>query len=702
MKQGTRGNKGLPREHGISLDNVPLKLIEKRQPMRHKDYRRVSHRKDAKRAWDYKEFIAWDGEGLSTAPTLNLGDGIIGECYPQCYVTLANSKGDRISEQLGLSTRQCFEMILDAKQKYPDSIFVGFGFNYDINQMLADIPEECRERLYNKGTLAVGGYWMEWRPRKFFTLVHRKTKRSARIYDVFGFFQQSFLDACREYLGKDDPDLEVIRQGKEDRTSFDWHEMDDKIIPYNNLELSMLVRIMNQLRQDLHDVGINPSQWHGPGAIASEVLKKYDVRISRTIPEEVLDAAQYAYAGGRFECFRLGRHQGSVYEYDIHSAYPAGAFGLPDLSDGAWEYVERFEPGTFGVWRVEYKSTTQSGRDARPEPLFCRSEDGSISFPTEVQGWYWTPEAGLVPDSVQGGWVFRSSYEDKPFAFIAGLYDERRVLKDQKKSAQRALKLVLNSLYGKLAQTVGGKKGPPRWHQLEYAGYITSYTRAMIYRAIISNPGAIIAAETDAVFSTEPLDLPVSDELGDWERKDYVGITYLQSGFYYAERANGEIVCKYRGMDRDRVTQQPVKLPYRKILDHLARYSGQEHRFTKDLLTHTTRFIGLGMAIKTHAVWRSWVVEPKHISLDQKPWCNKRYHLSEECPECRSGFTLNDCLHTTFIGGYAGRSFARSLPWRHVKEEKEEEIWHEAPQSWEEWQEMDNEFLVLEEADRWS
>jgi hypothetical protein len=223
----------------------------------------------------------------------------------------------------------------------------------------------------------------------------------------------------------------------------------------------------------------------------------------------------------------------------------------------------------------------------------------------------------------------------------------------------------------------------------------------MIYKAISINPTAIIAVETDAVFSTEPLDLPCTDKLGDWERKEYVEITYLQSGFYYARRPDGEIICKYRGMDRDRATKQPVRLPYRKVLDRLARRSGKEYRFTPDLHTDTTRFIGLGMAIKTAAVWRSWDVQPKRVSLDQKPWSNKRYHLSEECPECQAGYTMYDCLHTTFIGGYAGKSFARSLPWRHVKEEKEE-VWHEAPESWEEWQEMNQNFLTLEEADRWS
>jgi len=689
--------------HGISVPSVPefVAAAPISQGIRNKNFKQKGHRQGSAWVWDRREFIAWDGEGTHVETEYNISG--YREYQPQPFVTLGNSKGGRVSSPLGLSTKDCFELILNTKQEYPDSIFVGFGFGYDINQMLADEPWEVLERLYTKGTCVCGGYWIEWRPRKHFILRHRKSKRSAIIYDVFGFFQTSFLEACKEYLGNDDPDLDTIRKGKEDRDSFEWYEMDDKIVPYNNLELSMLVRVMVQLRQDLHDVGIDPSRWHGPGAIANEVLKKFNVPISRTVPEEVLDASQYAYAGGRFEHFWLGRYVGPVWEYDIHSAYPAAALNLPDLSSGDWEYVEAFEPDAFGVWYIEYDSGDEQGdKYRRPQPLFCRSENGSISYPSQVQGWYWTPEAGLCPGDVRGGWVFRPWSEAKPFSFVTGLYDERRTLKSQGKSAQRALKLILNSLYGKLAQTIGaGKKGPPRWHQLEYAGYITSYTRAMIYKAVSINPSAIIAVETDAVFSTEPLDLPVTDELGDWEQKEYKEIVYLQSGFYYATEKNDTIKCKYRGMDRDGETLQPVRLPYRTVLDRLARYSGCEYGPTTNLLTYTTRFIGLGMAIKTDKVWRSWEREPKQVSLDQKPGGSKRYHVVDNCPECQDGYTLNDCLHTMYIGGYSGESVARSLPWRHV-ERKPDDVWHDAPQNWEELQEQWQEFLALEEADRWN
>lgn len=692
------------------------KLMSKPSGKRNKNYEGKGHRTRAELPYDFKEFIAWDGEGIAVDEPIeyeiSTGPESLTSAYnwegsrnvfwewerkPQPYVLLAHSKGDSISSEHGLSSHDCLEFMLDTKARYPNSIFIGFSFNYDINQILKDIPERLKNILYETNKLQVGSYWMEWLPRKHFIVKHRRTHRSFILYDVFGFFQTSFLQTCREYLGEDDPDLGIIERGKQDRVQFKWEELEDKIAPYNRMELTMLVRVMDQLRDDLHSVGIDPSRWHGPGAIANEVLAKYNIPISRDIPEEVLDASQYAYAGGRFEAFGLGRYANLVWEYDIHSAYPAAATQLPDLSNGAWEHVEAFESGTFGVWYVDYCSPDdENSASRRPGPLFCRAETGLISYPAEVQNWYWTPEAKLVCGYVKEGWIFRPNTERKPFSFITDLYDERRILQNQGSSAQRAIKLILNSLYGKTAQCVGGKGKPPRWHQLEYAGYITSYTRSMIYEAMKLNPDAIIAVETDAIFSTVPLDLDVGPGLGQWERKEYKEIVYLQSGFYYATKIDNTIVCKYRGMDRDRETMQPVGLPYRYVLDHLDRRTGPKHIRTPGLLSYTTRFIGLGLSLKTSAVWRSWEKKTKVISLDQTSWGNKRFHLSVLCDACQDEKTMYECLHTMLIGGYAGESYPRALPWREVKGKKGANI------SPEELRELQDEFMVLEGADRFS
>ena len=668
------------------------------------------------------QFVAWDGEGTRVEePTewvTRCGTAYVWQKdgkitvteehkrYPQPYVLLACGApgiGHRIIHEAGLPTKDCLEFILQVKQTYRNTIFVGFGFNYDVNQILKDLPDECLYELHEKNETCWGPYKIKWLPRKSFYIKHGRSGRSAVIYDVFGFFQTSFLQACREYIGKDDERLIEIEAGKAGRDAFEWSDLKEIIIPYNRMELVLLVEMMDKLRADFEAAGIFPSRWHGPGAIAGEVLGKYGVKVSRDIPKGVLRAAQWGYAGGRFEQFQLGRHADLVYEYDIRSAYPAAIANLPDLSAGSWEHVESWEPGTFGIWRCDYQSN--DGLSTRkPQPLFRRSQTGSVSYPPKVHGWYWTPEASLVPSHIREGYVFRPISNNRPFAFVEKLYEQRRLYKSQGISTQRALKLILNSLYGKLAQTIGGKDGPPSWHQLEWAGYITSTTRAKIYEALMLNPNAVIATETDAVFSTEPLDLPLSDRLGDWEQTIFKSIVYLQSGFYYAD-TGAEILCKYRGMDRDRETKQPIGLPYRSVLDHLRDKTGLSDRVAAPLTSYTTRYVGLGLGLGTNSVWRSWETKPKTVILDQNPRSSKRFHLSltntfggvldPGCHLCDAGISLYQQLHPTQIGGEMGFSYRRALPW--VTREAQD-----ADQNDEEWLEENPDFRYNgEDQDRW-
>jgi DNA polymerase type B, organellar and viral len=650
-------------------------------PIRHHDYKGSRPLRRMPKEWDSKEFIAWDGEGIAVKPAQQATEFIgtwaktyfdihgewpehYGELYDievptaQPYVLLANSYGDQLIRREGLKTIDCFEFLLQTKRTIPNSIFVGFGFNYDIAQMLADLPIKRLEEIYRTNRTRFGHYRIQWWPRRWLTVSNKLTKETVTVYDVFGFFQTSFLLACEKYLGKNDPRLILIKEGKEARDQFSWEELEEFIIPYNQTELEMLVEMMNILRHDFHEVGLDLDKWYGPGAVANQLFTKHHLKdmMAEDLPWEILNASQYGYAGGRFEQFYLGLYQGRIYEYDIRSAYAAAVAKLPTLSRGYWEFAETFEPNSFGIWFINYHSESNHNR---PQPLFCRKKDGRISFPNEVQGWYWTPEACLVPEFIECGYIWRNESNSKAFPFIEGIYDQRREYITQGLSSERALKTILACIYGKLAQVVGD--GKPKWHQLEWAGWITSYTRAAIYKAILLNPGAIIAAETDAVFSTSPLSLEVGTGLGQWELKEFKSIAYLQSGFYYAVTDDDKIVCKYRGMDRDRTTGQPVGLPYRTVLDHLSNSRAYKHGKTPSLHSSTTRFVNIGLALNTSAVFRSWETKDKKIFLDQNPKYAKRYHLN--CEKCQEGYSLADCLHPLSIGGYSGFSHPHPLPW---------------------------------------
>jgi DNA polymerase type B, organellar and viral len=651
-----------------------------RKTKRRSDYKGGRRHRPLETQWDRQEFIGWDGEGTQPQigheerKSFTKKDERTGrtiqvhvpnpkeklDSVPQPYVLFGNSKGEQIINEQGLGTKECFELLLNSKQKYPESIFVGFSINYDVNQMLADLPMRCLKQIYKTNSTWWQGYKLQWYPGKWFYIKHKN--RRVKLFDIFGFFQSSFLVACEKYLGTDHPLFLRMKEGKTQRSTFTFDQL-DYMIKYYHSELQLLVELMTALRTDLHNADIHLSSWHGPGAIAGKVFQQFNIKQAMAeCPKEVNDAAQYAYAGGRFEQFYCGRYSDIVYEYDINSAYPSAIRNLPNLSNGYWESVSRFEPGSFGIWYCDYNGKIKSGRQNLPQPLFCRNKNSLITYPYQTRGWYYTPEASHVIDSVQQGFVFREDGE-KPFSFVEEMYERRKEYKSQGISTERALKLALNSMYGKMAQRIGfidDKK--PTWHQLEWAGYITSYTRAKIYEAVLQQPDAIIAIETDAVFSTKPLTLPISTNLGDWEESLFDEITYLQSGFYYGiERGSGRIICKYRGLDKDPDSQFPRNLNYDVVLRHL-KHAGKHRGRGFPLRSTTTRFNGLGITLNTHAIWRAWETNSRSLAIGGDEKGSKRTH-GTRCYKCDEGANMYETLHPCRINGYSGDSHKHILPW---------------------------------------
>lgn len=304
------------------------------------------------------------------------------------------------------------------------------------------------------------------------------------------------------------------------------------------------------------------------------------------------------------------------------------------------------------MWAIRHDAADDpAGLFTRPRPLFVRDRHGNVSYPPLAIGWYWTPEAAKVPGSILHGWVLEHDGTE-PFAFVREMYETRQQWKEQGNSAERALKLALNSLYGKMAQRAGWLQDGdpiPRWHQLEWAGYVTAMTRAKLWDAISSQPESIISVETDALFSNKPLNLPTGTGLGQWSETVFDWITYLQNGLYYAGQ-EGEIVEKYRGFDKG-------SLPYSVVMDYLRALDRGEN-----LPLHgvTTRFIGMGIALHTRARWRSWQTDQRRVSLGGG---GKRAHVPGLCSSCKAGVPFTEGLHPMAVVTPGGYSHPHALPW---------------------------------------
>lgn len=607
-----------------------------------------------------RPFMAWDGEGITYE-----------EGKAQSYVLFGCSSGDYIAAH-ELTTMECLDLIMRVEDEYPHVIHVGFSFKYDVEMILCDLPIKSWYRLRRHGTVRWKSYRIIYHPGKKFTVSRwdnaRKQRTTATIYDVWGFFQSSFITACRTWLDPHElADIDKVEAGKGKRGTFTFDELESYVIPYWLSELGLTVRLVNRLRERLTDAGVLPSTWHGPGAIATTIYREHKVRehMSRvardcisnddihidSLPEGVNTAAQYAYSAGHFERFKIGHHPKKVWQYDINSAYPAAISRLPSLRNGQWEHQvsPTFDHRLFGMWRVEFDCWSDE-RLSFAFPLFYRDERRCVSYPLTVTGWYWTPEAALVAGRkdarITESWTWHANGVPKyPFEFVLDMYAQRQEWKRDGNPAEKALKLALNSLYGKMAQRAGWQDGRPlpRFHQLEWAGYVTSYTRAVLYRAMNMAGRGLIAVETDAVFSTVPLPaLPISTELGEWSLTEHEWITYLSSGTYWTDSK-----AAYRGLDPDSLTHDDA---IRWLRDGMWRGS---------LTGRTTRFIGSGRGLGT-PLHRCWVTEEREL---RPGLTGKRVHVRELCNQCLRGVSAADALHPTIVSTRGGESQPHLLPW---------------------------------------
>lgn len=562
-------------------------------------------------------FMGWDGEGMD-----------IGDRHQ--YIMLCNSTGATILNRRGLTTEDCLKFITDQARMHPFFNHVMFGGSYDANKILCDLSYWQLRRLAQRGWLVWGTYHIKYRPRKFLTIaklgtpkkLHRDGKWrynrevSITIWDVLGFFQTSFVKAVKGWLPEQTPTrMAFVEEMKGARSTFTRMTVDE-IRHYCVIECELLVTLMEQLREHAKAVGYCPSRWDGAGAMSTAMLQKHKIKQYMSKTDTVHEEAKYGYFGGRIEMVRYGHACNRTYAHDIRSAYPAAMLQLPCLKHGHWRKGNGnyFLPEyPFSIYHIDFTAS-----DTAPfYPLPWRSRHRMVFFPPSTIGWYWHPEVKNLlrywPESfkILQSWHWIRDCDHVPFSFNRDVYEYRLALKRAGNPANIAIKLPLNGEYGKLAQQVGGKDGkPPPFHQLEWAGYITSVTRARMYDLAMRHPEAVIAFETDGLYGSENFLIPVngvgykeSEELGAWELTEYEDLIYVQSGVYFVLTKDGW-KAKYRGLNPGTITEEDVLNAWEKGRAEIEAFA--------------TRFRGMmtsTISMERFTTFGQWREEPKTIAL---------------------------------------------------------------------------------------
>lgn len=575
--------------------------------------------------WQKADFIALDGEGENCGPkeSFSIGDDErIYYAQDHKYTLLADSKGGQIYSKQRLETQSALDYLCDLGCSNRRSLFVIFAGGYDINhilmhgfsrRVLKHIASGEEHQFEHKGEW----YSIEYRARKSLTVrrgkewiknkkgkMHLRWKTRIVVWDVFGFFQESFVGVMAKWLGADHRHYKLISDMKKRRGDF-ANVPQAQINAYNRAELESLVELMQKVHAAIDGLGLKVNRWDGAGSIASAMFRKHEVKKYKSdfIPPDASFAARCAYAGGRIEICKIGFHDGPVYDYDINSAYPSVMQNVPCLKCGVWRHGKgALPPPGFTLVKTRYNFM----KGQRFYPLFFRTRRMQISFPSDGCGWYWYPEyeAALScfgnVDCLEW-WHFEPRCDHKPFSWIGDYYETRKQwlktpTEDWQGGGEKIIKLGLNSLYGKCAQQLGGTDtSPPSYHQIEWAGYITSATRARLFTAANTNPVNVIGFATDGLFTTRPLiiDHGLEKKIGAWELKHPLpqGMTIAMAGVYWWHLGDNKFTHFSRGFDKD-----AMRTPH-KICEAWAKGESM-------IDVPMYRLIGMGSACASDTMWK--------------------------------------------------------------------------------------------------
>lgn len=684
--------------------------------------------------------IAWDGEGID----------LRGPGKPQSYV-LFGCSAEVDSPLIIKSPDQCLgyreilDYICNVGSRNPGAIHVGYGFGYDQNMIIQKMPLEWKQLLkegkavvYYEGTSKKTKYRVKinWQKRLEVTRTRPNEKVTVRIDDIAAFFHAKFTEAYRSLCGNSSG---IVTEGKAQRGSNTWDDLPE-ILRYWQAEIVELSELASRFRGIMYDAGFLLSDWYGPGALANylrrtEKLAEHEWGAKEeNIPKEVHAAAKSAFYGGRFEQFLLGRIEGPVYSLDINSAYPAAFCEVPTLKEGGfWRYVNLPSVGadTFGVYYIRYCDPDWVDmryripkRSLPFQPLPYRDDNGQISYPPIVEGWYWRPEVEAVRDcfpnkvEIVEGWEWVPADDSHPWRDVMGrMFAARKELKKAGSPTQLAYKLAINSMYGKAAQRVGWDKEnrkPPKSHSLAIAGYITSHCRASLLR-VMSQLGTreLIAVETDGIYFTgakpDTLSLPtgMGSDLGQWELEQFDEMMYVQNGVYLARQSQDWVKTKSRGFSSNLVSPES-------ITDFLRSLTAMG--WWKPLkMPPVSKFIGIGLALqmgrnsqgslsaaKVNAVHCQWVKEEREIDAEGK---GKRRHIPGFCDECEAGFNTYERPHSLYsnhgkhkqVLSYALSYGKGDVPtWNPVSQSYKLPWETTSLENWREQQEADDEYLERE------
>jgi hypothetical protein len=467
-------------------------------------------------------------------------------------------------------------------------------------------------------------------------------------------------------------DREIITWGKKARKERGILESNpEKAMHYSEAECvadARCVRILINTIGVATGIIIKPSRLYGAGSLAGAAFDYHGMIKRKEVHDggqTVSDLAELCYYGGIIETPVVGLVESAVDSEDINSAYPSHAIELPCMRQDHGRWIEGMARNIPSDSLIGYTKPWWNVKTPSTPPYVVHTTHKSVRQPLKGYGWVTIAEwrkavkqfgpkaAGFDQEAY---WWEQTCNCPNPLEWMKDLYNNRLNIKTSMKLAeyqsmewqllnvkQEAIKLVLVSCYGKLAQT---RPEPGKYTNLHYAAYITGATRGQLRERTWrkeANGAVVVYQHTDSVKFVGGTLEDEGTTLGVWgAEKPKGGMIILQPGL--AAPVNSTDKGASRGVDAQTfytearkwatetdLTQHPAKWPrFRVPCKRMISLRMAIHRGKPELAGNFTDMANGGMeigpregkrrlskAIPMPGNPKAWIIPPVIEVLDQ-------------------------------------------------------------------------------------
>jgi hypothetical protein len=471
-----------------------------------------------------------------------------------------------------------FEQCISFLASIGDPELICWNADYDVGAILKFLPPAVLERLYRLGRWhwetrlpgwsSPGKIMLHFVPRKFLR-VHAGKSRFT-VYDLAQFYNMSLNKAARDFLGEEKLDPGVSWEELREALQTDPKKR-KRIIDYCMHDARLVERLAALTQQKFSKIGV---PFENPVSCASLSYRVFKENLDFEIPREVNESGRESFRGGMIECLRAGQFPRAWY-IDLRSAYPSAIRDLQDPPQ-MWVPIEDGKVRKDAAYASIECTVHVPAKWPKGWLPYVPVRGGLLFYPVgrwrtwlDLYTFRQVSKVGLV-DAVHGGVQGLGYSSKRPFA-----REIERLFRERAKDAQKkwAIKIILNSLYGKFAETIDYKLPACDWSDLEdlrkvnlafearerftnhtnffMAGEVTARTRWRLIEDL--KPADVISYATDGVFLRRlPVGLDFGENLGQWSPPEEVRDLVVVGSGIYCYRARDPKTGKWETQNRFR------------------------------------------------------------------------------------------------------------------------------------------------------